>query len=168
MRWTMGWGALLLAAALGACGGGSSDGGESTTPEGTPGGTPTANPAASYVITIQAMAFSPLRLAVPPGATVTVRNLDGEVHSVTSQSTPNAFRPGAASGVSFDTGLFTGVRSFTIPSNAQIGATIPYYCSSHLQTMATPNGEIAIVAAGSAGTPATPSQPSGPSPYGSQ
>jgi plastocyanin len=165
MRSMMGWGALL-AVALAACGGGSSNGGESTTPAGTPGGTPAANPpSSSNVITIQGMAFSPLRLEVTPGATVTVRNLDAEVHSVTSQSTRGAFRPGAANGVSFDTGLFTGERTFTIPSNAQVGTTVPYFCSSHLQTMVTPNGEIAIVASptGSGGTPSAPSTPSTPS-----
>ena len=51
-------------------------------------------PSSSNVITIQGMAFSPLRLEVTPGATVTVRNLDAEVHSVTSQSTRGAFRLG--------------------------------------------------------------------------
>jgi len=165
MRSTTGWGALL-AALLAACGGGSSDG-ESTTPSGTPGGTPAANPSSSFVITIQGMAFSPLRLEVTPGTTVTVRNLDGEVHSVTSQSTPGAFRPGSANGVSFDTGLFTGQRTFTIPANAPVGATVPYFCLSHLQTMVTPNGEIAIVATPT--TPTTPTQPTGPTapgPYG--
>jgi plastocyanin len=171
MRSRMGWGALL-AVALAACGGGSSNGGESTTPAGTPGGTPAANPpSSSNVITIQGMAFSPLRLEVTPGATVTVRNLDAEVHSVTSQSTRGAFRPGAANGVSFDTGIFTGERTFTIPSNAQVGTTVPYFCSSHLQTMVTPNGEIAIVASstGSGGTPSTPSTPSQPtSPYANE
>jgi plastocyanin len=170
MRSTTGWGALL-AALLVACGGGSSDDGESTTPMGTPGGTPAANPSSSFVITIQGMAFSPLRLEVTPGATVTVRNLDGEVHSVTSQSTPGAFRLGSVNGVSFDTGLFTGQTTFTIRTDAPVGTTIPYFCSSHLQTMVTPNGEIAIVGTPTTPTtPTTPSQPSGPTapgPYGS-
>ena len=129
---------------------------------------PAANPGGSSVITIQGNAFSPLRLEVAPGATVTVRNLDDMVHSVTSESAPGTFRPGAASGVSFDTGLFTGVRTFTIPANAPVGASVPYYCSSHQQTMVTPTGEIAIVAtpANPSGTPATPATPGGsPSPY---
>jgi plastocyanin len=156
MRITMGWGALL-AALLAACGG-SNDGGSTTTPTGTPGGTPAANPSGSFVITIQGMAFSPLRLEVTPGATVTVRNLDAEGHSVTSESTPGAFRKGSANGVQFDTGVFTGQQTFTIPSNAPVGATIPYFCTSHLQAMATPNGEIAIVATSTStgGTPTTP------------
>lgn len=161
------WGALM--AALVACGGGSSYGGDGgTSTDGTPDGTPAANPGGSSVITIQGNAFSPLRLEVTPGATVTVRNLDDMVHSVTSESAPGTFRPGAASGVSFDTGLFTGVRTFTIPANAPVGASVPYYCSSHQQTMVTPTGEIAIVAtpATPSGTPSTPDTPGGsPSPY---
>lgn len=156
-------------AALVACGGGSSYGGDGgTSTDGTPDGTPAANPGGSSVITIQGNAFSPLRLEVTPGATVTVRNLDDMVHSVTSESAPGTFRPGAASGVSFDTGLFTGVRTFTIPANAPVGASVPYYCSSHQQTMVTPTGEIAIVAtpATPSGTPSTPDTPGGsPSPY---
>lgn len=173
------WGALV--AVLVACGGGSSYGGGDgggTTSNGTPSGTPTAAPAGSNVITIQGMAFSPLRLEVTPGATVTVRNLDGEVHSVTSESAAGEFRPGAASGVSFDTGLFTGERTFTIPANAPVGVTVPYYCSSHLASMVTPTGELAIVAtpanpgatpASPGATPATPAEPNmpgSPNPYG--
>lgn len=96
------WGAVV--ATMVACGGGSSDGGgggSSTdgTPPTAPTGTPTVNPSGSKVITIQGMAFSPLRLEVAPGATVTVRNLDDMVHSVTSESAPGTFRPGAANGV---------------------------------------------------------------------
>ncbi|WP_242342234.1 cupredoxin domain-containing protein [Anaeromyxobacter terrae] len=160
------WGALL--AAVVACGGGgsSSDSGSGTTPAMTPGTTPTVNPTAQNEITIQGMAFSPLKLEVAPGATVTVRNLDGIPHSVTSESTAGAFRPGAASGVSFDTGQFTGQRTFTIPANAPLGATIPYYCSVHLGTMATPNGEIVVTAtpgSTTTGTPTTPTTPATPS-----
>ncbi len=164
MRITTRWGALL--AALVACGGGSSSSGSSTgttTPPATPGATPAANPTSQNEITIKGMAFSPLKLEVAPGATVTVRNLDGMPHSVTSESTAGAFRPGAASGVSFDTGQFTGERTFTIPANAPLGATIPYYCSVHLGTMATPNGEIVVTATpGTTTTPGTPTTPTTP------
>ncbi|WP_242357005.1 MULTISPECIES: plastocyanin/azurin family copper-binding protein [Anaeromyxobacter] len=138
----------------------------------TPGTTtPSANPTAQNEITIKGMAFSPLKLEVAPGATVTVRNLDSMPHSVTSESTAGAFRPGAASGVSFDTGSFTGERTFTIPANAPVGATIPYYCSVHLGTMATPNGEIVVTAtpATTTPTPTAPSMPSAPSsPYATE
>ena len=138
MRSRIGWGALL-AALLAACGGGSSNDGGTTTPSGNPGNTPAANPSSSFVITIRGLAFDPLRLEVTPGATVTVRNMDNMPHSVTSQSAPGTFRAGAANGVSFDTGVFSsGDRTFTIPANATAGSTVPYFCLSHLQTMATP------------------------------
>jgi plastocyanin len=103
-----------------------------------------APPATGYVITISGMRFSPLDLRAPPGATITVVNRDAEIHSVTSEASPNAFASGAASGVSFDTGTFTGTRQFTLPSNAPGGAVIPYFCSNHREMMVTPNGSITI------------------------
>lgn len=139
------WLAALTLAAAGAaapgCGGSSSDDDEG---DALPPG---------FYITISGMRFSPLELSVPPGATVTVLNRDGEVHSVTSQSAPSAFTPGSVAGVAFDTGLFLGQRTFTVPASAPEGTVIPYYCSSHLQTMVTPNGTLRIRAA---------SQPSSP------
>jgi len=134
----------VLSAALAGCG---SDGG-STSSGGGGGG---------FTITIQNMAFSPVRLAVPPGATVTVNNMDaGTPHSVTSQAADGAFTPGAVGGVQFDTGAFTGTRTFTIPANAPAGTVIPYYCTVHTGSMATPNGAIEIdPAAGSGGTSGT-------------
>jgi plastocyanin len=101
------------------------------------------------------MAFEPLILQVAPGAVVTVRSLDlGMAHSVTSQSAPGTFTRGAVAGVSFDTGAFVGTRTFTIPASAPVGTTVPYYCSTHLSTMVTPNGELRIVSA-----PATVTNP---------
>ncbi len=135
-----GWlAALSLLAAAGAagvaCGGSSSDdGGGDSLPAG-------------FYITISGMRFAPLDLAVPPGATVTVLNRDGEVHSVTSQSAPSSFAPGGVAGVTFDTGLFLGQRTFAIPAGAPEGTVIPYYCTSHRELMATPNGTITIRAA---------------------
>lgn len=135
-----GWlGALSLLAAAGvagvtACGGSSSDDGGDDLPAG-------------FYITISGMRFAPLDLAVPPGATVTVLNRDGEVHSVTSQSAPSTFAPGGVAGVTFDTGLFLNQRTFTIPASAPEGTVIPYYCTSHRELMATPNGTITIRAA---------------------
>ena len=61
------------------------------------------------------MSFSPLDLAVPPGATVTVVTPDME-HSVTSEAAPEQYTPGAVAGISFDTGVFIGQKSFTIPA----------------------------------------------------
>ena len=101
-------------------------------------------PQSGFTISISNFSFSPLDLHVPPGATVTVVNHDAMVHSVTSEATPNAFTPGAVSGVSFDTGQFTGTRTFTIPANAPAGAVVPYFCTSHRGTMTTPNGSITI------------------------
>lgn len=108
-----------------------------------------------YYITISGLAFSPLDLSVPPGATVTVINRDGMDHSVTSEAAPSAFTPGAVAGVSFDTGLFLGQKSFTIPSSAAEGTVIHYFCRSHLGAMATPNGTVTIHAS------APPSPPPG-------
>ncbi len=112
-------------------------------------GSSSSAPAASqqapgFSITISGLSFSPLDLHVPPGATVTVVNRDGMIHSVTSEASPNSFVHAAASGVSFDTGQFTGSRTFTIPANAPNGAVVPYFCTSHLGTMVTPNGTITI------------------------
>lgn len=97
-----------------------------------------------FYISISGNAFAPLNLAVPPGATVTVVNRDGMAHSVTSEATAGAFTPGAVAGVSFDTGAFTGTATFAIPGDAAQGTVVPYYCTTHLGTMATPTGTITI------------------------
>src|SRR5512138_1052517 len=122
----------IAAVALAACGGSSSS---STSSRPTSPG---------FYIQINGMAFSPLNLHAPAGATVTVLNDDSVPHSVTSESAPNAFTPGAVAGISFETGRFTGNRSFTLPADAKEGTAIPYYCSVHTSTMATPNGTITI------------------------
>jgi hypothetical protein len=111
------------------------------------------------------MAFSPLSLQVAPGTVVTVRNLDAMAHSVTSASATGAYSPGAVAGVSFDTGVFVGTATFTIPANAPPGTTVPYYCSNHGPVMVTPNGELRIVAA-PPGTvePPAPVPPPAPAP----
>jgi plastocyanin len=69
-------------------------------------------------ITIQNVAFSPARLTVTPGATVTVTNKDQVTHTLT-----------AAKG-SFDTGDIAAgqSKSFTAPNNP---GTYPYICSIH-------------------------------------
>ena len=150
--------AVLLA--LAACGGGSDGGGEpaavpapapSPLPAPSPSPVPSPAPTAGPIITIQGMAFEPPSLDAAPGAVVTVLNLDAMAHSVTSQSVPGAFTPGGVAGVAFDTGAFVGRRTFTIPANAAVGTRVPFYCSTHGATMATPNGELRIVSA-----PATP------------
>jgi plastocyanin len=155
--WKSRWPASLVVAAgvavvAAGCGGSSSSGSPAPAPTG-------------FVITISGMAFSPVDLHVPPGQTVTVVNRDGMDHSVTSEAAPNAFTPGAASGVQFDTGPFTGQRTFTIPANAPEKATIPYYCTVHRGTMATPNGTITIDSS-AAQAPAAPTPSPMPAPGG--
>jgi plastocyanin len=103
---------------------------------------PPQNP--GFSITIVGFEYLPLNLRVPPGGTVTIINEDTMPHSVTSESTLNAFRFGSVNGVSFDTGSFSGTKSFQIPANAPSGTVIPYFCTVHLGTMVTPNGSITI------------------------
>jgi len=67
----------------------------------------------------------------------------------------NALTPGAAGGVAFDTGAFTGSRSFTLPANAPNGTAIPYYCTVHKWTVTTPNGTVTVDSS------AQPTQPPG-------
>ena len=112
-----------------ACGGGYGG----TTPNPAPN--PPSN-SGEALITIQNLTFTPANLGVRPGQTVRVRNLDAMTHSVTSQSQPNTFRPGAVDGISFDTGNFTGERTFVMPATAAAGTIIPYFCTTHPGTMA--------------------------------
>ncbi len=129
-----------IAALLAAACGGSTGGGGSSMPKG-------------FYISITNMAFSPVNLDVPPGATVTVVNNDATTHSVTSETAANAFTPGAVSGVTFDTGTFTGQKSFAIPATAAEGTVIPYYCRVHTSTMMPPNGTITVHASAQPGPP---------------
>ncbi len=143
---------LLFAGALFAlwgCGGSS---GYGTTATSNPSPTPTPT-AAGRVITISGMAFSPVKLQVAPGETVTVEDRDSVPHTVTSETTPGAFTPGAVAGVSFDVSLAGAgaSASFVIPAAAPVGTVIPYYCRVHTSTMATPTGEIEVVASPSSG-----------------
>lgn len=101
-------------------------------------------PATQYVITIQNFRYEPENLSVPPGATVTVTNLDAAPHSVTSQMMVDAFMPGSVNGISFDTGAFSsGSRTFVIPATAAPGSIIPYFCTVHLNAMAN-DGQITV------------------------
>lgn len=122
-----------MIAGLASCGG-SSSGSGNVGGGGTPG----------FFIVIQGLAYSPATLSVPPGATVTVMNRDAMPHSVTSESMPGAFTPGAVSGVQFDSGAATGTFTFQVPANAPEGTVIPYYCTVHKGVMATPNASIKI------------------------
>jgi plastocyanin len=123
----------LSCAVLGACG--SSGSSSPASPQQGSG----------FFITIKNMAFSPVDLRVPPGATVTVVNQDGSTqHSVTSEAAANDFTPGGVSSITFDTGAFTGTKTFTIPPTAATSTVVPYYCTVHKGTMTTPNGSITI------------------------
>jgi plastocyanin len=147
---------LAVGAILLACGGGySSDDGGDPAPQ---------EQGSTFTIVISGMTFSPAQLQVTPGATVTVQNLDSMPHSVTSQAMENAFTPGEVAGVAFDTGAFTGTRTIAIPTDAAIGTVIPYYCTTHLGTMVTPNGSIVVAAAPSNPDPGSPPPPTS-SPY---
>jgi plastocyanin len=112
-----------------------------------------------YYITIRNMSFSPPNLAAPAGATVTVLNRDAMVHSVTQQATAATYTPGAPAGTTpFDTGLFSGTRTFTLPGGLADGTVLHYYCSNHTTTMLTPNGTITIASA----APPAPGDDPGP------
>ena len=148
-----GWGRVLGLLLLAACSGGDDDGG------GGPSPSPAPSPPGEAVLTIQNFAYSPANLGVTPGQTVRVRNLDTMAHSVTSQSAPGQFTPGAVAGVSFDTGAFTGERTFVIPASAPPGTLIPYYCIPHPGQMAN-TGVITVRAAGDS-TPVPEDPPPG-------
>jgi plastocyanin len=154
--------------------GGTPDGGVTATGNTTDGGTADGGTtAATFTMTIQGMAFSPENLTVAPGATVQVTNKDGSTpHSVTSESTAGTYVPGSVAGVSFDTGIFTGSRSFTIPSSAPVGTVIPFFCRVHGPAMVDATKvQITIGPPGTApNTPSTPTTtpttPTMPSPGG--
>jgi hypothetical protein len=101
--------------------------------------------AAGDTITISGMSFSPTMLAVAPGTTVTVHNMDMTPHSVTSEAATGAFTPGMSGGIGFDTGPFTGDATIIIPMTATVGTVVPYYSSTDGSKMTTPNGAIQIV-----------------------
>jgi plastocyanin len=150
-----------------ATGGGSPDGGAAASPTPTPTGNTTDGGATggtstAFTLTIQGMAFSPENLTVPAGGTVQVVNMDGTLqHSVTSQSTVGAYVFGSVGGVSFDTGLFTGTRSFTIAAGAANGTVIPYFCRNHGPLMA--NATRAQITIGTpTAAPTTPTTPTTP------
>lgn len=89
---------LLLATA---CGGSDDDGGQSA--------------AAAATITISNLEFSPQILTVQVGDTVTVENKDDTEHTVT------------ATDKSFDTGPFTGTKTFTVSKAGRF----EYLCEIH-------------------------------------
>jgi plastocyanin len=119
------------------------------------GSSSTSNLAPGYYITItSAMAFTPLALEAPAGATITVLNNGTMLHSVTEQAAPFQFVLGGPAGVTpFDTGLFTGTKTFVLPATLTEGTVLNYFCTSHGPLMSTPNGTITIRAAAAPSVP---------------
>ena len=119
--------AVLVAAASVFCGCGSS------------------SPANTITITISNYTFSPSSLSVKPGTTITVVNDDTVQHTLTSEAALGNYVAGGVSGISFDTGPFAGPgsRTVTIPTTANPGTVIPYFCTVHLSMMG--QGTITVV-----------------------
>lgn len=140
------WAIATAFAFLGACGGTMSS---NNNPSSDGATTSATAPTSALVITIQSLTFTPLNVTVSPGTTITVRNLDGILHSLTSEAAMGTYLPGAVNGVSFDTGLFsTGDKTITIPANAAPGTVVPYFCRFHLSMM--PQGTITVQAGATA------------------
>jgi plastocyanin len=118
--------------------GGDAETDASSAPDGGP------NP---FVITIENFTFIPQSLEVPPGTTITVRNLDSMVHSVTSETLPGVFSFGAVNGIAFDTGAFIGEKEIVIPQSASVGTIVPYFCTVHRGSMRN-EGQISVGAPG--------------------
>ena len=68
--------------------------------------------------------FDPVLLNVPVGATVTWKNLDSTLHTVTSGSTESG-----KSGTIFDSSYLTGGKIFQ--HTFSIAGTFDYYCTLH-------------------------------------
>lgn len=130
----------LASLLLGACGGSNSSGGGGST---------------GLQITISNLTYSPAALGVPQGGTVTVVNNDAVQHSVTSEATQGSYTLGGVAGVSFDTGLFSGTKTFVIPANAPVGTKVWFFCSNHKAMMNGGAGDagnwIMVAPAGSGG-----------------
>ncbi|MGO4186374.1 cupredoxin domain-containing protein [Pseudarthrobacter sp. TAF60_1] len=114
------WSAALLIAALslGGCAAGGGGSGVTTVPGKAPDtGTASAATAAA-TITIQDFKYG-APITVPPGATVTVTNMDAAAHTVTADK-----------GSAFDAKVagHGGTATFTAPSAP---GTYPYHCTHH-------------------------------------
>ena len=68
--------------------------------------------------------FDPVLLNVPVGATVTWKNLDSTLHTVTSGSTESG-----KSGTIFDSSYLTGGKTFQ--HTFSVAGTFDYYCTLH-------------------------------------
>jgi len=137
---------VALAALLAACGG------TSNTPP------PPSGPRGYYlVISGGAAGASFASIAAPSGATITLVNTDTVAHHIVSEAALGAFTPGspAAAAAPFDSGPFTGVKTFALKAGIPEATILPFYCEIHKAAEATPNGTITIQ------TAAPPAPPGG-------
>ncbi len=127
---------MLLAATAGfaACTSSGTSGGASST--GGSVGLDAADPG-PYRITIEDLVYMPTNLEIPAGETLWVVNKDVEPHSVTSESKPGDFVPGAVNGVQFDTGIVSvnASASILVSATATPGTVVPYFCTVHKSSM---------------------------------
>lgn len=94
-------------------------------------GTPRPAVGAEATITIRSFTFAPTELFVSPGDDVTIENLDGEAHTLTSEAAPGTYVWGQVNGVSFNTPPFTGTLTLHIPDDAPRGTVLSYFCALH-------------------------------------
>lgn len=123
---------------LAACGsssdnsaGGSYGGGSTQT-------TPPATPAGGDAVTIADMAFSPAKLTVKAGATVTWTNQDGVGHTVTSTDGSGT---DAATTSLFDSGTLTQGQTFSFTFDK--AGTYYYECTIHA-TIASMHAQVVV------------------------
>jgi len=82
------------------------------------GSSGTVTTSGTNLVAIQAMGFSPAVITVVEGNTITWKNTDAEIHTVTSDD-----------GVSFDSGNISPQGSYTFTALA--AGAYPYHCSIH-------------------------------------
>ncbi len=99
------------------------------------------------LITIVNYQYIPQRLEVVAGSSVLIRNEDPFPHTLTSESAPGAYTPGAVNGVSFDSDVIpkSSTRTISIPATAPVGTVVPYYSKLDGPSMVN-QGEIEVVA----------------------
>jgi len=141
---------VSLAALLAACGGSSDK------------DPPNLGPPGYYLVISGGTAGASFAaITAPQGATITLVNTDTKAHHIVSQATLGAFSPGSPASAPFDSGPFTGVKTFQLKTVGGTtlpipeGTVLPFYCAIHTNLEATPNGTITVRSA------APPSPPGG-------
>ncbi len=88
--------------------------------------------------------YIPQRLEVVAGSSVIIRNEDPFPHTVTSESAPGAYTPGAVNGIRFDERIDArSARPISISAAAPVGTIVPYYSTLDGTIM---EGELVVVA----------------------